>query len=569
MEYAIMNADDHWFRQNINCQYACPVNTPAMNYIERIVRHDFDASLRLNFMANLFPHILGRVCTHPCETACRRGAIDEPIAICSLKRSAADFSKLKYPKIPGQTQKTGMRIAIIGSGPSGLAAAHDLALKGHHVIIYEALPVTGGMLNVGIPPYRLPRVYIENAVNWIKTLGVEILLDSPIETREKFDTVVKNHDAVYIATGAHKSMCLDIPGEDLEGVLSGVSFMKETNLGNIKTVPKKVAVIGGGFTAIDCARSSLRLGANEVFIVYRRGLKEMPAGEQEVHEAEKEGIWLLYLTSPVKIAGENRRVTHLECVKNELGEPDNKGRRRPVPTEGSNFTLAVDMIIPAIGQLPDIPFLFEGFGIKVNKSDMPVIDPKTFMTTRNGVFAGGDCITGPRNVIEVIADGRKAAVSIHTYLTGQGEKGYQFYYREQAPSERMPNYETAPRQEQESLPIQERWSLDAESELGLSKECTAKEAGRCLLCHFNIFIDETCVLCGGCVDICPYDCISMVSRERIDEESMETLQDEGLIEEDWDAVMVIDEEKCIRCGLCVKRCPVNAISMKRFTYSVS
>lgn len=567
MDYRIVKGDDHWFRENINCQYACPVNTPAMSYIERIVSGDFDASLRLNFMANLFPHILGRVCTHPCETACRRGAIDKPIAICSLKRSAADFASEKSPRKPLRGEKTGKRVAIIGAGPSGLAAANDLAIKGHDIVIYEALPLAGGMLSVGIPPYRLPRETIEDAVNRIQELGVDIRVNSPIDTPDAFDALVKEYNAVYLATGAHRSQMLEIPGEELEGVFPGVRFMKDTNLGLRKTVPEKVAVLGGGFTAIDCARSSLRLGAKEVSIIYRRTLEEMPAGELEVKMAEQEEIKMHYLTSPVRIiGGHDRNVTHIECIKNTLGEPDEKGRRRPIPMKGSNFTIPVDMIIAAIGQSPDIGFLSERCGIKISHWGMPVIDPDGFMTTRAGVFAGGDCVTGPRNVIEVVADGRKAARSIHRFLTGEEGKGYAFYYKGQAPLKRMPNYESAPRQSQDALPLSRRRNLDAEVELGLSKENTFKEAGRCLLCHYNIFVDESCVLCGGCIDVCPYNCISMVSRENI--ATGDGLHDEGAVPGDWDAAMVIDEEKCIRCGLCVKRCPVNAITMKRFAYAV-
>ncbi|CAG0940731.1 formate dehydrogenase (NADP+) beta subunit [Candidatus Brocadiaceae bacterium] len=565
MNYKIVKANDHWFRENINCQYACPVNTPAMNYIERIVEGDFDSSLRLNFMANLFPHILGRVCTHPCETACRRGAIDKPIAICSLKRSAADFALKKSPLKPMHREKTGYRIAMIGAGPSGLAAANDLVMRGHDVVMYEALPIAGGMLIVGIPPYRLPRDKTEDAINWIKELGVDIRLNSPIDTQEKFNNLLKEYSAVYMATGAHKSQALDIPGENLAGMMHGVIFMKDTNLGIRKTVPEKVAVIGGGFTAIDCARSSLRLGAQEVSIVYRRTLAEMPAGELEVSMAEEEGVKIHYLTSPVKIlGGHNLQITHLECIKNSLGEPDEKRRRRPIPMEGSNFIMPVDMVIAAIGQSPNIQFLSERFGIEISRWGMPVIGPESFMTTRKGVFAGGDCVTGPRNVIEVIADGRKAARSIHTFLTDKEIKGYTFFYKEQAPSERIRNYETAPRQRQDALPIKERRDLNTEVELGLSKENTFKEAGRCLLCHYNIFIDEKCVLCGGCIDVCPYNCISMVSREKV--EVPDVLHDDA-VSGDWDAAMMIDEEKCIRCGLCVKRCPVNAITMKRFAYA--
>ncbi|MEK7749712.1 MAG: NAD(P)-dependent oxidoreductase, partial [Planctomycetota bacterium] len=488
MNYKIAKADDHWFRENINCQYACPVNTPAMNYIEHIVEGDFDASLRLNFMANLFPHILGRICTHPCETACRRGAIDKPISICSLKRSDADFASKNTPPKPINREKTGKRVAIIGSGPSGLAAANDLAFKGHDVVVYEALSVAGGMLSVGIPSYRLPRGKISDAVSWIKELGVDIRLNTPIDTDDKFDDLLRGYDAIYIAAGAHKSQMLDIPGEDLLGVMHGVAFMKNTNLGVIKDVPEKVAVIGGGFTAIDCVRSSLRLGAKEVSIIYRRTLEEMPAGEIEISMAEEEGIKIHYLTSPVRIiGGHDKQVTHLECIKNRLGEPDDKGRRRPIPIEGSNFTLPVDTVIAAIGQSPDIGFLSERFRIKVNRWGMPIIDPESFMTIRKGVFAGGDCVTGPRNVIEVIADGRKAARSIHKFLTGQEKQGYRFYYKDQAPVGRMPDYEVTPRQKQDALPMKERWGLNAEVELGLSKENTSREAGRCLLCHFYIF----------------------------------------------------------------------------------
>ncbi|NUN24316.1 MAG: FAD-dependent oxidoreductase, partial [Candidatus Jettenia caeni] len=443
---------------------------------------------------------------------------------------------------------------------------NDLAFKGHDVVIYEALPLAGGMLSVGIPPYRLPRSTIEDAVNRTKEIGVDIRLNSPVDTYDKFNTLLKEFEAVYIATGAHRSQSLDIPGEDISGVMHGITFMKNTNLGMIKTIPEKVVVIGGGFTAIDCARSSLRLGAQEVSIVYRRSLEEMPAGEAEVSMAEEEGIKIYFLTSPIKIVeGHGSKVTHLECIKNRLGEPDDKGRRRPVPIEGSNFTIPVNVIIAAIGQSPDIGFLSEKFGIKVNHWGMPIIDQGSFMTTREGVFAGGDCVTGPRNVIEVIADGRKAARSIHKFLTGQERTGYKFYYKEQSPSGRIPDYEAIPRQKQDNIPMEERLDLHTETEPGLSKENTFKEAGRCLLCHFNIFIDEKCILCGGCIDVCPHNCISMVSREYVEDAGI--LDNKDSVPDDWDAVMVINEEKCIRCGLCVNRCPVDAITMKRFAYS--
>ncbi|GAX62433.1 oxidoreductase, FAD-containing subunit [Candidatus Scalindua japonica] len=564
MDYKVVQADESWFRENISCQYACPVNTPASSYIERIQEGEYDSALGLNYMANLFPHILGRVCTHPCESACRRGKIDEPVSICSLKRVAADFAEKEYPKNRLVAKTTGKRIAIIGAGPSGLAAGNDLSIMGHDVTIYEALPMAGGMLSVGIPPYRLPWNKIEGAVNWIKELGIELKLNSPISNSDEFEKLVDNYDAVYIAAGAHKSPELNILGEDLGGVLHGITYMKDINLGRQQKVPSKVAVVGGGFTAIDCARSSLRLGAKEVFIIYRRTLKEMPAGEFEVSMAEEEAIKILYLTTPVKISGnENAKVKAIECVKNKLGEPDASGRRRPEPVPGTEFTLSVDMVIAAIGQSPDTSFITEKSGVKFTKWGTIEVDADSFTTGRTGVFAGGDFMTGPRNAIEVIGDGRKAAKSIDKYLSGDKERTYDYFFKDQDPVRNDPGYESIPRQEQNSVQMDARWDIDKEVELGFSKEDASKEADRCLLCHYNIFIDEKCILCGGCIDVCPHNCIEMISRDKVDTEDLP----EGSIPDDWDAVMAIDEEKCIRCGLCVKRCPVDAIKMKRFSYA--
>ena len=567
MNYKIVHADENWFRENVSCQYACPVNTPASNYIERIQQGDYDGALRLNYMANLFPHILGRVCTHPCESACRRGKIDEPVSICSLKRAAADFADKKSPARSSIAKKrTGKKVAIIGAGPSGLAAGNDLAIMGHDVTIFEALPMAGGMLSVGIPPYRLPWNKIDDAVNWVEELGIELKLNSPVKSSEEFDKLAEKYDAVYIAAGAHKSVALDIPGEeDLKGVLHGITYMKDINLGKQKKVPSRVAVVGGGFTAIDCARSSLRLGAKEVFIIYRRTLKEMPAGELEVSMAEEEAIKILYLTSPIRILGDvGSNVKAIECIKNKLGEPDASGRRRPEPIPGSEFTLPVDMVIAAIGQAPEAGFVTEKSGVEFTKWGTVIVDPESFTTSRAGVFAGGDFITGPRNVIEVIGDGRKAARAIDKYLSGGKERRYEYTLMEKNPARKDPGYEAVPRQEQDSVEMGARWDIEKEVELGFSKENAAKEADRCLLCHYNIFIDaDKCVLCGGCIDICPHNCIMMVSRDKIEVEGLL----DGSVTEDWDAVMAIDEEQCIRCGLCVKRCPVDAIKMQRFSYT--
>jgi formate dehydrogenase beta subunit len=565
VNYKVEHADESWFRENISCQYACPVNTPASSYIERIQGGDYDGALGLNHMANLFPHILGRVCTHPCESACRRGKIDEPISICSLKRAAADFAEKKSPAKAPVAKKTGKKVVVIGAGPSGLAAGNDLAVMGHDVTIIEALPMAGGMLSVGIPPYRLPWNKIEDAVSWVKELGIKLKLNNPVKSSKEFEKLVEKYDAVYIAAGAHKSVALDIQGEDLKGVLNGIGFMKDINLGKQKEVPEKVAVVGGGFTAIDCARSSLRLGAKEVYIIYRRTLKEMPAGELEVSMAEEEAIKILYLTAPTKILGDkDSNVEALECVKNKLGEPDASGRRRPEPIPGSEFKLPVDMVVAAIGQAPDSSFMTEESGVTFTKWGTIKVDTESFTTSREGVFAGGDFITGPRNAIEVIGDGRKAARAIDKFLSGGKERKYDYFSVDKAPVRNNLGYEAVPRQEQDSVQMDARWDIDKEVELGFSKENASKEADRCLLCHYNIFIDDQrCVLCGGCIDICPNNCIMMLSRDKIETDG----KLDGAVSDDWDAVMAIDEEQCIRCGLCVKRCPVDAIKMKRFSYS--
>ncbi|MCP5007839.1 MAG: FAD-dependent oxidoreductase, partial [Planctomycetes bacterium] len=534
MKYSVVKADETWFRENINCQQACPAHTPASNYIERLQEGDYEGALQLNYMANLFPHVLGRVCTHPCEAACRRGAIDRPVAICTLKRVAADFSDQSVrPKKPANIKNTGKKIAIIGAGPSGLAAANDLALLGHSVTVFEALPMAGGMLSVGIPPYRLPWHKIESAVKWVEELGIDIKLNSPVKDEEELDTLIKDYDAVYLAAGAHKSPALRIPGEDLSGVVHGIKFMKDLNLGLQKEVPQKVAVVGGGFTAIDCARSSLRLGAKEVSIIYRRTLKEMPAGELEVSMAEEEAIKILYLTTPVKVLGDmNGRVKVIECLKNRLGEPDDSGRRRPEPIEGSEFTVPVDMVVAAIGQSADMSFASEGLGVKMTKWGSIEVDPETLMSDREGLFVGGDYLTGPRNVIEVIADGRKVAKAVDDYLGVSKERKVSYFFADKLPVRNSVNYDDVPRQKQQALSLDVRWDVDKEVELGFDRSDAQKEADRCLLCHYNIFIDDQkCVLCGGCIDICPHNCIMMISREKIESEGVV----EGVTSDDWDA----------------------------------
>jgi formate dehydrogenase major subunit len=572
--FHVLIPDDRWFEENIGCEDACPVNTRAPQYISAIREENYNLAFEINREDNLFPAILGRICVHPCEEKCRRGLfIDLPISICSLKRASADH---RIPASPHETaiKKRDKKVAIIGAGPSGLSAANDLARLGYAVTIYESFPIPGGMLNVGIPPYRLSREAVRQAIEEVRRLGVEIITDTPVGKELTLENLRKEYDAVYIAAGAHKAEKLGIPGEDLKGVIHGVTFMQRVNLEEKPEIGERVAVVGGGNTAMDTARSSLRLGAKEVFILYRRTREEMPVDPRELEQVEDEGIKIHYLTSPIQILSmDGERVSGIRCIRNRLGEPEEDGRRRPIPIDGSEFNLDIDLLIPAVSQSPDISFLPEEIGLEISKWDRLKVNPETFETNVPGIFAGGDFVTGPRDVIRVIADGRKAALFIHSCLSGELFKKRPAYFTSVPEVEIDPDLERIPRQRIDTLPVQERKSIDKEVELGFSKEAAVREAIRCLKCHlFTIFDRTKCILCGGCVDICPKNCFRMARLDEIrGDEKLSTLVKSlyGVPLEEADqsnlaTAMIKDESRCIQCGLCVKRCPTGTITMEEY-----
>jgi formate dehydrogenase major subunit len=430
------------------------------------------------------------------------------------------------------------------------------------------------MLNVGIPPYRLPRGVVRQAIEEVRRLGVEIITGTPIGKEFNLESLRKKYDAVYIAAGAHKAEKLGIPGEDLQGVIHGVTFMRMVNLEENLNIGSSVAVVGGGNTAMDAARSSLRLGAKEVFILYRRTREEMPVDPRELEQVEEEGIKVHYLTQPIRvISRDGIRVSGVRCIRNRLGEPEKDGRRRPIPIEGTEFDIDIDLLIPAVSQSPDISFLPEVIGLEISKWDRLSVNPETFETNVHGLFAGGDFVTGPRDVIRVIADGRKAALSIHTYLSGEKFEKRPAYFTPVSEVKIDPNLEKIPRQKIDTIPIQERKSVDKEVELGFSKEVAVKEAVRCLQCHiFTIFDRTKCILCGGCVDICPKSCFRMARFDEIEgNESLSRLVKSlyGISYEEAErlnlaTVIFKDESRCIQCGLCVKRCPTGTINMEQY-----
>jgi heterodisulfide reductase subunit A len=483
------------------CKDACPAHIDVQGYVALIGQGKFAEALALIRQTIPFPGVIGRVCNHPCEEVCNRGKYDQPVAICSLKRFVADVEQDLAP-LPAIEVHRDQTVAIVGAGPAGLTAAHDLALHGYGVTVFEALPVAGGMLAVGIPDYRLPRNVLDREIARIEALGVKIKLNTPVggSGGPSLDDLSRDYDAVFVAVGAHLERQLRIEGEELAGVAPGAVFLRELNLGHPLSVGKRVAVVGGGNVAIDAARSALRLGAREVTIVYRRSRAEMPASVWEVEDAEDEGIHFHFLANPIRILGQDGHVAGIECMRMELGEPDASGRRRPIPIAGSEFLLDVDMVIPAIGQTPDLRFMGPGdagpHALPVTRWETLAADPDTLATGIPGVFAGGDAVSGPATAIKAIAAGKRAAASIHRYLQGEELT---------APARGLPvvpledvDLRRARKEARVAMPklsLDMRTASFVEVEQGFSQEQAVAEALRCLNC-------AVCSECRQCVVAC-------------------------------------------------------------------
>jgi len=470
------------------CQHTCPVELDIPGYVSLIKDGRFADAYRLIKQRNPLPAVCGRVCHHPCEFKCNRSQVDEPIAIRDLKKFAADYAfQSGIECVPKIEEKKEERVAVIGAGPAGLSAAWDLALEGYQVTVFEALPVAGGMLAVGIPEYRLPKDILRKEIGEIEKLGVRIKLNTPVDDIESL--LNDGFKAVFIAVGAHKGVNVDIPGEDLMGVYDAIEFLREVNLGKEVKVGKKVAVIGGGNSAVDSARVALRKGAGEVHIFYRREKRDMPAIAEEIEAAEEEGIHLHFLVAPVRILGDNGKVTGVECIRMELGEFDRSGRRIPTPVEGSEHVVDVDMVIEAIGQRPDVS-LAKGDGIKAGRGGMVVADRRTLATGRKGIFAGGDAVTGPQTVIEAIAAGQRAASSIRRYLQGEElsplveRNGYEPIAISSIPPTDEETREK-PRVRNSEIAMGKRKTSFREVTLTYSPDEAIEEASRCLRCDLE------------------------------------------------------------------------------------
>ncbi len=484
------------------CYMACPAGIDIPRYLRLIALGRPSASLGVIRERVPFPGSLGRVCVHPCEAACQRGReVDKPLCIRVLKRFAADNSDGSWKERAKRLPPTDRSVAVVGSGPAGLTAAYYLAKQGHNITVFEALPEPGGMARVGIPEYRLPRDILTGEIEDIKSFGVQIVLNTKVESLDWL--FQQGFAAVFLGLGSHQGMLLGVEGEDLPGVIESAEFLRRVNLGERIDIGDEVGVIGGGNVAIDAARVSLRLGAKKATIIYRRTRAEMPANPEEIDAALEEGIEIVYLAAPSRITHESGKLK-LESIRMELGEPDASGRRRPVPIQGSEFTTEFDTLIAAIGQRTEVP---EGIEVELGRGNVVKVDA-SMQTSREGVFSGGDCVSGPATFIEAIAAGRKAAEAIDRYLGGGGDISESLVGAEEAmhfvedlPEEKLAVFS--------HLPPEERIKSFDEVELEVDWNIAVAEGLRCLQCNVIappdelLLKDANCQFCGACVDACP------------------------------------------------------------------
>ncbi|MBW2618646.1 MAG: FAD-dependent oxidoreductase, partial [Deltaproteobacteria bacterium] len=471
------------------CQKTCPAQIDIPAYIRAIGEGRYTDAIRIIKEHNPMPLSIGRVCPHPCELDCRRGYVDEPVAINFLKRFAADFEMARGKAVkPYMLPETEHRVAVVGGGPAGLSAAYYLRRLGHKVTIFEAMPKLGGMLRYGIPEYRLPKKILDWEINSILELGIEVELNKSVgQDFQLGDLIEDGFGAVFLANGAWSSREMGVEGEgQLVGVVSGTSFLIERGMDKVPWVGQNVAVIGGGNTAIDCARTILRLGAEKVTVLYRRTRKEMPASEIEIVEAEREGVKFHYLAAPTRLTGQDGKLNGVEIIEMELGEPDDSGRRRPVPQEGSESILPIDMVISAIGQFCNVDYLPQEGDVCLTRWKTVETDEETLATGSPAIFAGGDLVLGPATVVEALAGGRRAARSINQYLRGEAVQAADDLLKPAGDPwpliEDLTGVDQVPREKMPELEEPDREGNFNEVDLGFTEEQARREAARCLQC---------------------------------------------------------------------------------------
>ena len=575
-------SDPDYFHKVVDCQWACPAHTPVPEYIRLIAHGRYSDAYMINWRSNVFPGILGRTCDRPCEPACRRVRVEkEPVAICRLKRVAADYKDDIRDRLPKPaSKKNGKRIALVGGGPASLTVARDLAPLGYHCVVFDQDPKAGGMIRTQIPKFRLPDSVIDEECGYIIDLGVEFRPGARVDSMKTL--LGDNWDAIFVGSGAPRGRDLDIPGrkEAAKNIHIGIDWLSSVSFGHISKIGRRVVVLGGGNTAMDCCRSARRLGGEQVDVVVRSGFEEMKASPWEKEDAMHEGIPIHNYLVPKEFTHENGKLTGITFEKVKA-ERDAKGRRKLVPSGEPEQHFPCDDVLVAVGQENSFPWIERDVGIEFDQWDMPKVDSKTMASTHPKIFFGGDAAFGPKNIIWAVAHGHEAAVSIDKRLNGEDINDRPAPAVE-VMSQKMGIHEWSYDNE---IALDKRYKvphrdkvvalrdIKAEVELGFDEKLALSEAGRCLNCDVQtVFSAQLCIECDACVDICPMDCITFTPngdeadlRQRLNAPSHNLTQDlyvqDGL---KTGRVMVKDEDVCLHCGLCAERCPTGAWDMQKF-----
>src|SRR5437868_7888016 len=571
-----------YFHKVVDCQWACPAHTPVPEYIRLIAAGRYGDAYMVNWKSNVFPGILGRTCDRPCEPACRRGRVEkEPVAICRLKRVAADFKDDIRARLPKPAaQKNGKRIALVGGGPASLTVARDLAPLGYHCIIIDQDPQSGGMMRTQIPKFRLPESVLDEECQYILDLGIEFVGGKRIDSLKAL--LAENYDAIFVGCGAPRGRDLEIPGrkEAAKHVHIGIDWLSSVSFGHIDHIGKRVLVLGGGNTAMDCCRSSRRIGGDDVKVIVRSGFDEMKASPWEKEDAAHEGIPIMNFLVPKTFQHSNGRLTGMTFEKVKAVY-DDKGRRNLIPTGEPDQFFECDDVLVAVGQENSFPWIERDSGLQFDKWGMPVVDKATMQSSVPHVFFGGDAAFGPKNIIWAVAHGHDAAISIEKLLAGEDVRQrpapgvtvlsqkmgiHEWSYDNEIHGDSR--YKVPWRDIKETLK-----NVKAEVELGFDVATAWKEAQRCLNCDVQtVFSDRLCIECDACVDICPMDCITFTGngdekdlRSRLNAPAKNATQDlyvSGALK--TGRVMVKDEDVCLHCGLCAERCPTGAWDMQKY-----